>query len=332
MTNYQEIFAKKIEYFHQDYLDLLGLLGKNENVAYASSPATGEERFMEYAAYWINKESNFTALYVKDGVTDLEDIVTKVKKSAKTAVIIMPYFYRNVEDNAQFLRRIKAKLPYSNILAVVKFPWDIHVDPAKYTNYATLFANLSIRKPLRQDQVEEAIELRKTLHNWQLQNLDIKKVMLYSGGLLKLIKRIASFYDKEGICELGKLVNKPQIMSILAGLAEVYSTLPLSVLVEMGLVTDSGHPKSLLLKSYLDKHSFAPRVELSGKSLTLFNLMYENRNKLVTDEMIDAVVRNGRSSTLWANYKLVARLKKNLRNRYKIRNVKGKGYVLSEVK
>lgn len=331
MAIYTDLYAKKIDYYQQDYIQLKEYLDKLENVAYASSPSTGEERFFEYAAFQLNKENDYQAINIGVGVFDFDDLIKNVRMSNKCVVVFIPYFYKGVSHSLGLLRKIKAALAGRQVLSVVKMPWDVHVEPQKYFEDATIFANLLVRPPLTLEQTKEAMEVRKALHGWPLDEVKPEDMQRLTGGLLRLIKRVGSYYDKNQCLDLKDLVNQPSIMAILAQLSELYSTLPANVLEKMGLITQDGYAKSEMLRNYLELHSFAPRVELKGKMLALFNLLYENRNKLVTDEMIDKIVRRGRTASLWANYKMVSRLKERLNGRYNIRTARGKGYVLSEV-
>lgn len=330
MDQYTKSFKKGINYYDKDLKKVLPLITNREHVALCSSLSTGEERFIEYISFKLELANKYKVINIQNSFIDALEVINIIKKSSELVVVLIPYFYKDVEFFSKFLNTLYQSFKNQEFIAVIKLGWDFYKDPSKYSNIAPFLTNILVRQPLDVEGVKENLEIRNKIYGWDIPKHKEKEILKLSGGLMRIVKRIAKYYEANGNIETENLLKYPALEVVLTEIAEMYKNLSAESLRKLGILDKDNNIKSSLLAEYISGIKITPKKELTGNSRALFNLLYQNRNQLVTDEMIDDIVRKGKSGSLWANYKLVDRLRNNIAEDFKIRTVKGKGYVLSE--
>jgi hypothetical protein len=330
MQKYSELYKSELSYYEKDFARVLSLVEKGEHVALCSSLASGEERFLDYVAYQISSNKAYEVILVSNALITAREVIAKVQMSKTTAVVVFPYVHSDTSHSEEILKQLYRTFKNGEFVAIIKLPWSFYSQPQEFRALAPFLTNILVRQPLTLEETRENINVRQSLHAWQFPLTQATEVFQLSGGLIRVIKRILKFYELAQSLDIDDLLAYPALTVVMAELAEMYAALAKAKLQELGIVDKDGNVIGLLLRKYLAKQNIAPKRTLSEKMRQLFNLFYANRNKLVTEEMIDQIVRKGKSGSLWANYKLVARLRGEIGSEYTLRTIKGKGYVLSE--
>lgn len=327
----EQYFSKGLDFYDQDVANIEGLLQRDENIAFCSAPATGEERLLEYAAYKLDKTKKYNVIQIKTNQLDVKEIIEAADTSKLKTVVIIPYFYRNHQELGKQVLELDQLLPNEKLNVIIKLHYDFFVNQENYTNIASLLHNIVIRKTLTRAQTESAIAVRKELHNWKINPELEEEIYKLSGGFLRLVKRLCAFADKHDNLDTKAILAETSISVILAELTRAYTLLDRDRAQDLGIIDSKGLATSKLLQAYIEKQNLPQKLELPKKLRELFNVLYENRGNIVSLETIDNITSGFYDSSLWANYKLVSRLKHYLKGRYEIESIKGKGYILREV-
>jgi hypothetical protein len=331
---YLELYNSKPYEFELDYLRLWKTINIGVNICLTSAPGMADKRFVDYAAWRLSGEKGVELFTISADEVPVKEILTAAEKGKKQVVVLLPEldtFRLTLEPQLLKLAALDRdhRISFVSVIGV-----NYLLEPEKYRTISGILGQSMQRQPLSDfSHFTEYLELRAKIHGWELElgAEQVEKLHKLSGGNYRLIKRLGNLAHAAGGVENllhSELLETPEIKLVLSELASVYVSLPEVMLKKLGITGKTGKPLSMLLQSYLERHNIVPKEELSGKLLKLFNLLYENRGRLVTIDQIENAVRSPHEATLWAIYKLVNRLKKAVAGRYVITSVSGKGYVL----
>ncbi len=331
---YLELYNSKPYEFELDYLRLWKTISIGANVCLTSAPGMADKRFLDYAAWRLASENGVEVFTVSADEVPVKKILAAKEKGKKQIIVLIPEldtFRLTLEPQLLKLAALDKdhRVTFVSVIGV-----NYLLEPEKYRAIAGILGQSIQRQPLSDfTHFTEYLELRAKIHGWEIElnSAQIERLHKLSGGNYRLIKRLGNLAHAAGGVDrllLSELLETPEIKLVLSELAAVYVTLPEVMLKKLGITGKTGKPLSMLLQNYLERHNIVPKEELSGKLLKVFNLLYENRGRLVTIDQIENAVRSPHEATLWAIYKLVNRLKKAVAGRYVITSVSGKGYVL----
>ncbi|MBL8015458.1 MAG: helix-turn-helix domain-containing protein [Candidatus Doudnabacteria bacterium] len=330
-VSYLDLYKKGIQYFDRDIPELLPQIQQKKNIVLCSAPATGDERFLDYLSFQLENKYSISALAIKETEPNLVQIQQKVQ-SADHTVLIFPYFKDEVEKYTSLVLKLIGMYDRGEVSVILRCRYTYIHNTEEYMSVAKKMHTTFIRKPLNESHTVEAIQVRCLLSNTEVPKELHTSIYELSGGLLKLIKRLCTYtVEKGNLSNTKDLAKSPTIYPILQELSQVYSSCEKDELEKFGLTSATGHIRSRLLQEFVQRSEIPQKIELPPKLRSLFNLLYENRNHLVTNAQFEKVIRDHQVSSDWANYKLVARLRSLTKHKYKIRTVRGKGYVLSEL-
>lgn len=203
---------------------------------------------------------------------------------------------------------------------------------------AIFFSSIVYIPPFNIKNSYAMIETLKNFYGWKINKNLYSKIYKLSGGLPRVVKYITKDIA-EGFGDIGneeRFLKTAQINFQMERLARLIITLPTIQLTELGLLNDQGFLKSKLLKIYLSKFTSTTITNLYP-SLTkaeskILTYLIENQNQILSiDKIADIIKMTDENFSLWAIYKTISRLRPKIRKNFKLRSVKGKGYILEKV-
>lgn len=330
-TSYLDLYKKGIQYLDRDIPALLPQIQQKKNIVLCSAPATGDERFLDYLSFQLESKYHTNAVAIKETEPNLSLIQQKVQ-SAPHTVLVFPYFKDEIAKYTTLVLKLLGLYDRGEISVILRCEYTYLHNTDDYQQIAKKMHSTFVRKPLNEVQTSEAVNVREQISGQVIPQDLHQEIYELSGGLLKLVKRLCTYIGENGELETTlSLTKNPTIQPILQELSVVYSSCEKEELEKFGITTSMGHIRSKLLQEFVQRSEIPQKIELPPKLRSLFNLLYENRNHLVTNAQFEKVIRDHQVSSDWANYKLVARLRSLTKHKYKIRTVRGKGYVLSEI-
>jgi len=188
---------------------------------------------------------------------------------------------------------------------------------------------VKIRKPFDFGKTKHAIDQRRLTNGWNIPSEFEEEIYRLSGGIPGLIKRLCSFVDTYKSLDKKEVLEYPPVEMVLEELVDLFAYFPKSKLQLLGLLDSKGNTISPLLEqAYLGSLS-RKCLESSPLLNQVFEYFKEREEDLVSLYEISDLVQRGEFS-LWGTYKLIERLKKKLPSNYRLKNVKGKGYILQK--
>jgi hypothetical protein len=335
--DYTDIYKTRPDFFESDYLELKHRILTFENTVLASAPGMADERCLDYVAYRFQEDKtfkNWKLITLSNAEFDLNgtiEQIQKIVKAGKKVLVLAPSLLRQLDTFGEKLLDLQAAFSGRELVVLSKLSYKLHIDATDYAAYASLLDTTYTRQPLDRAQTEAMLEYRRELHGWEIPRDKAERIYKLSGGNYRLVKRLARLAGSDEDFTPQQLLQNSSLNLVLAQLAECYSQLSNKLLNQLGIVDTRGACKSELLTAYIQREGLPTKVELPKKLRSLFNLLFENRGKLVTIDQIDNLVSGYYDSSLWASYKLVNRLKLHLKGRYEIHNIRGKGYILEEI-
>jgi hypothetical protein len=181
------------------------------------------------------------------------------------------------------------------------------------------------------------LEINQDYFGYKVPDEATKEVYRLSGGNPALIKHLGKFVSEMGEKALNNLefmINYPSLEIKLESVAKVIISEDRTVLEKMGIIDTGGQLFSPLVGYYLKGYEIENQKmllpELSPREGKIFLFLLANRGTLVTKDRIGFLMNlTDDNFSMWAIYKTISRLKIRLRDKYEIKAVKDKGYVIT---
>ncbi len=178
------------------------------------------------------------------------------------------------------------------------------------------------------------IEINNKLYNWHIP-LDLsKKVFELTGGNPRLTKYVCKTLEDNSL----EFIDKPSEMVKLDPLAmklglyaQYFWELELDHLKMLGMINAENKVFSQLVEIFLSRFSTSEVdnlvTGLSRKEKQVLSILILNKGRLVPRDKIDFLLNlNADNYSLWASYKAMDRLKKKVKEFYRIITVRDQGY------
>jgi hypothetical protein len=202
-----------------------------------------------------------------------------------------------------------------------------------------MFANV-IRMPLfNMEGTKRILEINRDYFGYGVPDTVVSKIFSLTGGNPALIKHLGKYISEMGDLELNNLDLMLKFTSLeikLKSLVKVLISEDKWVLEDIGMIGTSGELFSPILKEYLKRYElenqrlFLP--QLSPREARILLFLLTNRDRLTTIDKIGFLMNLTEDNfSMWAVYKAISRLKNRVKDRYEIKVVKNRGYLISEM-
>ena len=336
---YHETLPKN--YFYGLYQKVSKSLNHGENVCISVLYGCGVKTSFNFLYNHLKKSKNFEAIDIYDPEIKDLDLVTFVSKvNRKKSRLIIIRFFENLKNKREVLEKIdsfRRPNPASLVFLVIADHTAI-TEPENYTAISTVFfSDIIYLTPYSYNQTILMIGTLTSYYGWSINKNLHKKIFILSGGVPRFIKYLCKEVSESfnPIDNLEKIILSPQINFQLELMVKLLITMPSKKLQILGIVDNKNTIKSKLLKYYYNNYR-SPIIT------NLYPKLTESESKLLTyilvgggvvsiDKIADLIKMSDEDFSLWAIYKLISRLKPKIKNNFKIKNLKGKGYYLEKV-
>lgn len=331
MTTYKKLYNEGIKYLHTDLEDIIHALDSGESVCLCSAYKMGDRRLIDYLAYYLGHSTDYYVIYDENNSLDVSSLEKQIRlaRNKKIIILLPTYPYKSREFQTFFQKfMFNQKNKY---LSVILLHHDFLVDPTAYfPDSISPISYVKMRRPLNFEMTRAVIEARRRLNGWNIPKKFEGDIYKDSGGIIGLIKRLCSYVDKYGNLELSDLLSYPPIVSTLSYLKGQFDCLDERNLRKLGLIDRDGEPKGDLLRSYIFRSSPGRGLALSPSQARLLDLFLRKKGEIVSMDQIDECLRYDGDYSMWGTYQSISRFKRAILRVYRLENVRGKGYILTD--
>ena len=184
--------------------------------------------------------------------------------------------------------------------------------------------------------VKQIIKINNDHYGWEVPLSLSKKILFLSGGLPSLVKHISYEVEKKGkkILKMKKKLMKTQPINYrLTQIANLIPKLSLEDQFHLGIINNNGTLFADLLKEYL-KTNEIENLDKLFPNLTktdrrILSLFVRNMNTIIDKDQLSIVLdQTADTYSQWAIYKAVARVRDKIKDRYKIKTLRGRGWIM----
>lgn len=324
---YKDLYEEGVSHLDGDLHDVIAVLESNENVVLCS-PNMGDERLIDYLAYRLSEDTRYSVIYDRYGDMDASDLQSGLMgEEAGVNVVLIPHYFRKARSFMEFFRSISASESF-DFLSVISLDYNFLSDPGLYFDVSSQISHVKIRRPLIFEMTKSVIETRRILDGWDVPRSCEREIHSLSGGIVDLADHCCGYIDKFQNLIIEDMIKYPSVAKVLASLNVAFEILDTAHLRQLGYIGSDNSVKSELLQHYIHPPDPRSGFDLPYSLERLFQYLREREDEIVSLEEMHAFLEPDQEYSMWATYKLVSRLRKEIRSRYEIRNVKGKGYIL----
>ncbi len=226
-------------------------------------------------------------------------------------------------------------------------------DPSLYKDAgAMMLSNVVPLSMFTKDETSKLIKLYDKIYGWNVEEKFFDRIFELSGGIPTLIKYLSKFThdNKPKVLDESLLLSDPALsfrFQIMLDELKKYRVIKgkeldnskFKELKELSLIDKNGVVQSELFRLFIafqDYEKFELQKLLSNEELKLFKLVQKSSPVLVTLEEVAKEIW-GKSAnakfSMWAIYKIISNVNKRIKGiGYKIKNYRGRGYTLVEIK
>jgi len=201
--------------------------------------------------------------------------------------------------------------------------------------FNTFFSSRYLLGAFDFEKTTENIRANCLFFGWPYLPQNDKKVFQLSGGIPRLIKHIYKEINESQLTfeDPSAFLFDQSISFQLQYLTDLIMKIDPNYLIKFGILDAKKKIKSELLAMFFSdlqvkiaKQNFA---ELTRAEAQLFSLFFSNPDEIISiDRVADFLSISDDDFSLWAVYKLIARLKEKIKSKYDLVNLKGRGYKL----
>lgn len=336
-------------------------LEKGESVCIYGMPGVGRRYFTKQLEILLNEKKNLNKILYFEPACFENDPIKLIKD--QLSVLVEPNkksFLENLKEYTKnhkiiiivgYLERVNNKRKFINFLVDIRLLHQTNIAVLTTCDYSIISSpdEFLFRSEHIADSFYrlELFDLRGTkrilvllndVYGWKV-NLNLSgQIYRLSGGNASLIKYIAKavdFFGEKIVYDFDQLTTYPPIKIRLEEFQQILLRQPMDVLLQMGLILDSGKPFSLLISKYFDNFKieqldtiYPGLTNLEKKILSFFII---NKNKIINKDRIASWMKMSVDDySLWAIYKTISRLKIKIKGNFTIFTVNGKGYILKD--
>ncbi|OGM14481.1 hypothetical protein A3A76_05780 [Candidatus Woesebacteria bacterium RIFCSPLOWO2_01_FULL_39_23] len=333
------------DYFGNLYQKVSSSLTKGENVCLSVIPGFGEKTIFNFLSFNFRSDKLFDEIYVYDPELENENIIDFTKKlifanNLKNKLLIIRFF-EQIEDKPKTLEKLdslRRKNPkYLTYLAISN--QEALLYPSSHQALTTVFfSDIIYFLPFDTIQTASMINSLINYYGWNINLSVFDEIYHLSGGIPRIIKYLTKeLYESHiPLSNKDKLILIPQISFQLKLLTIILITHNKKQAYLLGLTDGNYRLKSSLLKYYIKnfRSEMITRLypQLSDTETKILSFFSENEGKIVSLDNLAALMKMSDDNfSLWAIYKVISRLKPKIKNNFNLKNVKGRGYVLTKV-
>ena len=339
---YFETLSK--DYFGNLYQKVCSALTKGENVCISVIPGFGEKTIFNFLNFNFKNDKLFNEIYIYDPELENESIIDYTKKleshkTSKTKLLIIRFF-EQIEKKRETLEKldnIRRKNPKSLTYLAVSNQ-EAFLNPSSHQALTTVFfSELIYFSPFDFAHTEKMVESLASYYGWKIEPSSYKEIYNLSGGIPRIIKYLTKelYESRIPLANKDKLTLIPQIGFQLRLMTRILITYDQKQIQLMGLIDEKYRLKSGLLKYFL-KNFRSDMIsnlypQLGDTETKILSFFSEKESKIVTlDNLAHLMKMSDDDFSLWAIYKVISRLKPKIKNNFQIKNIKGRGYILSK--
>lgn len=312
--------------------DILKAINKALNIqdslAIVAIPKIGVKTALNYSEnHFLTKFNN--VLFDKEAVITSKEIEKWInsKNNNEMLLIVLPYLHQKSDEEISEVNRIANRVDKDRLVFITHLrPSQLEMLKSKTTN-TKLFSNVYKALPLNRDRTFELIESYLMQSGSEMPEDLKEKIYEYSGGIIGLVKRLVNYYiyyEKEDITK--DIISYESLSINLSSISSEIEKINDRILEEYGILKDGKHV-SKLVKYFEEEKNNTKSLSKTEEQILL--ILKANLGKIVSIE--DISDKLGTDFSLWGSYKKISRLRSKIKNKYKIQNVKGKGYRLVKI-
>lgn len=333
---YHEILP--LDYFNNLFEKVKNYVTRGECVLISVMYGLGNKTTFNFLSYQFTKSRVFDRVLTYDPHINTVNLIAFVKNadlSQKNLVVIR--FFDEIENKSSILEKLdslRRKKPL-NLVFIAITDYTGIINPMDYVaKTKPFFTQRLYIGPFSIDETKRMIKTFEDFYGWRIKPESLVKIHKLSGGIPRFTKYICKeLVDAKA--DLNNLENFLNISNIfeLDYLSKNIIKLKSSDLIKLGVVDKSGKIISQLLNNYFKTYKSKIIQELypslNDSESRIFSYLIENEGQILDpDKIADLIKMTDDNFSYWAIYKLISRLKPKIKNNFKIKNLKGKGYFL----
>ncbi len=334
------------EYLDPDYFDGLCLtainsLEKGDNVCVSSFSGGGRKTYLNLLLLLLKKRKSFEKIILYDPTLEDIDPVKFVKNALKnnsSRNLFIIRLFELIPEKVTILERLQAlkcQNPLENVFLVITDHTGVTNQKDYFAASAPFFGTRLYLAPFDRKQTEKMIQINAQFFGWVTPPSMNTEIYRLTGGIPRLIKYVCKEIVENNVPaeSIKRFIANPSIQFQLEKMTKLALASNKETLKKLGLLDPQGHFKSSLLDYYFKNLrvdiAFEVLPHLTKMEKTIFSLLYENKNQVVSlDQIGDFLELSGCDFSLWNIYKIISRLKTKIRDNFIIENLKGQGYSL----
>lgn len=326
-------------YFDPTYSAVIKSLLIGDNVLLVSPYGFGGKTFFNF--FLSRQKTTDRAIISWSNNFPIKTFLKQIKKNhkqGKRQVVVMRQVEK-VDDLPVLLEQlnnIRQPNPQNTSYLIITDHRGL-TDINKYmAGFNTFFSSRYLLSAFDIEKTTENIRANCLFFGWPYLPQNDKKVFQLSGGIPRLIKHIYREVNESQIDfeNPRDFFFSQSIGFQLNYLADLILKIDTHYLVKFGILDSAKKIKSGLLAMFFSdlqgkiaKDNFP---ELTRAEAQLFSLFFSNLGEIISiDRIANFLSISDDDFSLWAVYKLVARLKKKIKSKFNLVNLKGRGYLLS---
>ncbi|HJY98190.1 MAG TPA: helix-turn-helix domain-containing protein [Patescibacteria group bacterium] len=330
------------DYFDNLYGKVSKTLSRGENVCISVMYGQSNKTLYSFLFRQITKEKLFNKILTYDPLLTDENPVYFTKRALrgdkKSDVLIILRFFEKIPNRRTTLDKLKSLQDQNRnriaFLAIADH--SVILNPLGYTaNTTVFFSDCVYVPPFNFEQTKKMIKTLRDYYNWKISAHDYRKIYALSGGVGRIIKYICKeLYISKVLPEnIERLANNQQILFELNYLTKMLIKTPLDKVHVLGLTDNDNKIKSQLLREYFKNYrseiieKIYPNISVV-ESRILSSLLEYGGGTISIDKISQISKMSDENFSLWAIYKTVSRLRSKVKKDFKIKSVRGLGYLL----
>lgn len=328
-STYTKLYADGIPYFEKDLQQIICGLQSNRCVVFSSARRMGTRRFCDYLAYYIEHKTNFILYYDQKNTFSEDTLNNAQQEKERQVVLLLPWYAQMKQSFLQRFSRVM-KTKSETMLSITAVDADFYDEPEKY--FHDTFRPIEYvvtRQLLDITAMKSLIKTRCTIDKCSVVQQDVDQMIKYSGGCIGILKRMFTLMAVEKVRVTPEyLLQDPAMRMELLTLEHQLRTLSNGTLKRIGLLSETDRIAIPLLQLFVRSIGDRFRKELLPKHNELLEVFLNKSDGIVTLNEIHHVLNTNKSYSIWGTYKAASRFAKAIESRYRLRNIRGKGYQL----
>lgn len=309
----------RITAYQKDFDHYKQLLDKNHNLALVGISKMGVRSIVQFFCKEIQNQYDY--IIIDNGlVNNFLELATRIPSNTTKVLIAIPnYSDQKVYFKTQLQQYLLNKYNFK-IDTIVGIDIHDYLNPEKEFKFSTKLINsIEIVQPRNQEETQLLIKD----HSKAIPKKIYKTIYNLSGGIPGLIKRCCNVYASHNKLTNELILQDPATSVNLHSIQQDFNVLNETQRNDFGLTDKQGN-----ILSHLLRHVYSNDHE--SLVITLTNFFKKREGILITHDVIDDLIGKKDSFSLWNKYKLIERVKKTLDNKFQLKNIHGKGYLLKK--